>query len=474
MKEAMVTDPRTIEEGRNMYTTYRVESKSKYVRRRYSDFRWLYQRLQTERAGAIIAIIPHRRALTNDTKFSDELIAERQMHLHTFLSDVVGHVELQDAPSLTSFLTAEFGFEFDTAKAELERTKPNNGGSNDSNTDATSMNDDHYDVGESAGLTGGTPSAVSSPGAGVGRGRVREGMRNAIARAGTIMSVRRGNSDLETTEEEAEIILLLEYIEGLEGHVKGLHDDASILVKSVSNNATAIKSFGEHLFDWALTHQTKRCPEGSDRTLNMLGKVSKFSAELSNVLAQKEGQEAEKFEQVINNLKSNVRSVKVALYKRKEHQVTYTTRIKQIGARQAALGKLQRSGKTSKLANAETDLAKAEREAEGSRKDLEQVSQRIAREAERIQPILEEQLTGIIRDYASIQIKFNKKTYEAWSKLAPHLPGADGNIAENESEEDDDEEPAREETTTKPAAPTEDPPLLLDLELMEDAEEVFL
>mmetsp|Transcript_21088 Transcript_21088/g.29775 ORF Transcript_21088/g.29775 Transcript_21088/m.29775 type:complete len:486 (-) Transcript_21088:144-1601(-) len=409
-----VSDPRTIGEGRNMTTSYRVETSSKFVRRRYSDFRWLYKRLHTERPGSIIPILPHTRALTNDKKFSDELIHERQIQLGIFIAEVCDHVELADAPSLTAFLNAEMGDEFELQKKDLERTKPDtdgNGGSSDMD-----MNDDYSFSSENVGLTSGQTvgNAVSTT-------NVRQTVRNVVARAGVLMKVRTGKEELETTEEEAQILSIQEYIDALANHVKGLNHDAGVLVKSGKEISVSYHDMGQSLFGWALAHQTQHCPEGSDATVTMLSKVSKFSGELSTVLKNKTEEEVTKFEKALKELEQRVHAVKIAINTRKSHQVTYTTRIKQISSRQAALGKLQRKGQTSKLTQAEQDLVEAEREAVLARKDFEAVSQRLVREVDRVQPDLEKLLSQIINDYAKIQIEYNKKTLDAWSKLAPHL-----------------------------------------------------
>ncbi|KAK1738875.1 sorting nexin 1 [Skeletonema marinoi] len=83
-----VTDPQQIGEGRNAHTFYRIDVRpNQYadtiasVRRRYSDFRWLFQRLHEERPGAIIPIIPHTKAFQIEKRLSEELIEERRVSL---------------------------------------------------------------------------------------------------------------------------------------------------------------------------------------------------------------------------------------------------------------------------------------------------------------------------------------------------------------------------------------------------------
>eukprot|EP00536_Pseudo-nitzschia_multiseries_P001487 jgi/Psemu1/181185/e_gw1.19.193.1 len=91
-----VSDPRIEDpDTRHSYTSYLVTTKQgNAVRRRYSDFRWLYQRLQTEVPGAIIPIIPHTRTIMSSKKFNLEFIEERRRDLQEFLLAVSVHSEL--------------------------------------------------------------------------------------------------------------------------------------------------------------------------------------------------------------------------------------------------------------------------------------------------------------------------------------------------------------------------------------------
>ena len=114
-----VTEPCNEGTGRNMYTTYLVKGPNTLVRRRYSDFQWLYERLRTELPGAIIPIIPHKMtALNNKIKFDPNFIEERRSNLEHFIKEVVQHPELQRAPSMTPFMITAMGEAFDAAKQQ--------------------------------------------------------------------------------------------------------------------------------------------------------------------------------------------------------------------------------------------------------------------------------------------------------------------------------------------------------------------
>ena len=109
-----VTDPQQIGEGRNAHTFYRIDVRQgQYsdpiasVRRRYSDFQWLFQRLHAEKPGAIVPIIPHTLAVQISKRLSEELVEERRVYLEGFLRRVQVHPELEGAPSLAAFFSPD-------------------------------------------------------------------------------------------------------------------------------------------------------------------------------------------------------------------------------------------------------------------------------------------------------------------------------------------------------------------------------
>ncbi|EED91418.1 predicted protein, partial [Thalassiosira pseudonana CCMP1335] len=123
-----VSDPVIHADGMNKYTSYRVDCPADYpflqnnqspssVLRRYSDFLWLYERLQKERAGSIVPPIPEKQAVS---RFSPEFVEERRGALERFLRRVVIHPELQDTSCLQTFLRAD-DLSFQHAKSLSEK-----------------------------------------------------------------------------------------------------------------------------------------------------------------------------------------------------------------------------------------------------------------------------------------------------------------------------------------------------------------
>ena len=78
------------------------------VERRFSDFAWLQQQLVKHNRGVLVPPLPDKKiigALTGD-RFSGDFISERSRGLEKFLNRLAVHAVLQNAPQLTTFLTA--------------------------------------------------------------------------------------------------------------------------------------------------------------------------------------------------------------------------------------------------------------------------------------------------------------------------------------------------------------------------------
>ena len=74
------------------------------VLRRYSDFLWLYEKLQDERAGAIVPPLPEKQPMG---RFNPQFVEDRRRALERFLRRVAIHPELQDCSCLDTFLRAD-------------------------------------------------------------------------------------------------------------------------------------------------------------------------------------------------------------------------------------------------------------------------------------------------------------------------------------------------------------------------------
>ncbi|TYZ57211.1 hypothetical protein PybrP1_011161 [[Pythium] brassicae (nom. inval.)] len=107
-----VSTPVVVGSGYTRYTQYVISTKtnsrlfpcaSAQVKRRFSDFEWLHQRLQTRFRGTIIPPIPEKRWTGNmDATF----VEERRQALEHFINEVSNHDKLSQTLELQIMLTA--------------------------------------------------------------------------------------------------------------------------------------------------------------------------------------------------------------------------------------------------------------------------------------------------------------------------------------------------------------------------------
>ncbi|KAJ2774979.1 Sorting nexin-3 [Coemansia nantahalensis] len=99
--EIEVRNPETHGSGRKMYTDYEIVCRTSIpvfklqrssVRRRYSDFEWLHDRLERETTRVNIPPLPGK-VFTN--RFDGEVVETRREGLERFLQIVAGHPLLQ-------------------------------------------------------------------------------------------------------------------------------------------------------------------------------------------------------------------------------------------------------------------------------------------------------------------------------------------------------------------------------------------
>jgi sorting nexin-1/2 len=414
MPTASVTEPSNHGEGRNMYTTYSVTSDSHIVNRRYSDFCWLYGRLEIEFPGAIFPIIPHKRTLTNAAKFSPEIIEERRQNLDHFLKAVVAHQELARAPSMTPFMTAAMGDNFDLAKKAVEQSKPGAVINNvENNGDPTTTADEANNV--TVVMGNNSPSKSEKA-----MGAAKKGINSFFAKAVTLTKLTTGTTDLYVTENEEDISKIRDFINAVDANVKQLVTCSHALIKSTHDKSTAMHELGVPIAEWKLTYQNS-ISEGDD-LLDMMSAFVEFSGDFSTLLEKQYEEEQHKLEGALQQLTLDVKAFQNALNKRRDLQVKATTHQKQIADKQTSITKAKKAYKTPEV----TDKLLAEREVLEKKSKvvvdtLEQCSERVLREAKREQPKLQLALRDCLGAYAEIQINYGNKMQAAWSQLLPYV-----------------------------------------------------
>mmetsp|Transcript_15988 Transcript_15988/g.37024 ORF Transcript_15988/g.37024 Transcript_15988/m.37024 type:complete len:425 (-) Transcript_15988:270-1544(-) len=376
MVSITVTDPR-IEQAdtRSSFTSYLVSTKQgNAVRRRYSDFRWLYHRLQTEVPGAIVPIIPHTATFMNSKKFNIEFVEERRRDLQEFLIEIALHPELCRAPSMTPFMLLSLGKDFDDGKKKVEHEIP------------TIFADD----GSAKSETGSQPQLTSA----------RKGISNFFAKVRLTAT----SQELLTTTDENQILALNRYVAEAQGLVKTLKKGSDTLLKSISNTGDAHSEIGVPIGLWRKSYMNEPENQDNDDAKDVMAGVVRFSEEMSSLYSKKYKEQETLFGQQIHKLSNTVCAFEIALDQRKKIQVDYTQIRNNLIEKNCAIEKAEKNLKppevTEKL---NTERIELESRIEAEKQRFDEVTKRIIRDGEVCKPRLTGMLKNAFLSFAKIE-----------------------------------------------------------------------
>lgn len=401
-----VTDPVQHAEGINKYTSYRVEVRPPHpssqggidgdnhyqddifqgsvhtaVLRRYSDFAWLYERLHKERPGAVVPPIPEKKV----ARFSSSFIEDRRVNLERFLRRVAVHPELYDAPSLDTFLRAD-DLTFHTAK--------NMKGSASEMMMSMSM---------SVSYSSAHPNMNSPP------PPKKDGIKKWIAEKKTSIA-----GELVRSPDDDLFLEIERYIDGLEKQMKNVQHHASGLVKKGKEIANGLFEFG---LAFNILGQSEADALG--RALTNMGSAADHLSSLSMLYAEKE---MAQFEEPLKDYLRTIHAVKLALQKRHEMRLTYTTCLTELNTKRMNLSKFRATpGSEAKAYGAEMSLQRGEQAADIAQNEYATVSQRVLREVDRFKREKGDEIRRVILQYIDLQIAYNKEVEKVWAELLPKL-----------------------------------------------------
>ena len=402
-----VSDPRMEQpDTRYSFISYLVSTKQgNSVRHRYSDFRWLYERLQTEIPGAIVPIIPHTRTVMSSKKFNPEFIEERRRDLQEFLLSIADHPELCRAPAMTPFMLLEFGTDFDDGKKKLEQNSPTISSEVIKGSEEGRQSDSS------------NSSSRSQPLSSV---KARKGITSFFAK----MRLSAGAQELMTTQDENEVRALQDYVAEINMHAKILTKASDALLKSTLNTADAYHEIGVPIGLWSTTNTEQNENQDEDVKEMMTG-ICKFSDEMSSLLQKKHEEEEFLFVHKIHKLANTISAFEIALNQRKKFQVDFTHTHNIMFEKHAALEKAQKNLKppevTDKLNNERAEL---ESKIERKKKRFDEVTKRILRDAEKYKPQLVLMLKEAFLMLTKFQISYTTRINEACQRLMPSLEKA--------------------------------------------------
>lgn len=411
-----VSDPVQHAEGMNKYTSYRVDVRPPpppqgeegsnnhqedvfhgavhtAVLRRYSDFAWLYDRLHKERPGAIIPAIPEKKV----ARFSSSFIEDRRVNLERFLRRVAVHPELYDAPSLDTFLRAD-DLTFQTAK-----------------NIKGSANDMMMSMSLSSPYPSSNMNAPTPP--------KKDGIKKWFAETKTSIA-----RELVRSPDDDLFLEIERYIDGLEKQMKNVQQHASALVKKG-------KEIANGLFEFGLAFNILGQSE-ADALGKALMNMGSAADQLSSVSMLHAEREMAQFEEPLKDYLKTIHAVKLALQRRHEKRLTYTTYLTEVNTKRMNLAKFRATpGSEAKAYGAELSLQRGEQAAEIARNEFATVSQRVLREVDRFKREKGEEMRHVILQYINLQIAYNKEMEKVWEDLLPKLEAVQLNSSQDKTSE---------------------------------------
>jgi len=390
-----VSDPVQHSEGVNKYTSYRVDVRSpgpndlsttqafSAVLRRYSDFLWLWEKLQDERAGAIVPPLPEKKPTG---RFNPAFVEDRRRSLERFLRRVAIHPELQDCACLDTFLRAD-----DVTFQAAKHSKANVVLQQSSMMGGSMMMNPN----------GAPPQLMQKP--------KKEGFKRWFAETKTSIS-----GDLVRSPDDELFEEIQRYVHGLDTQMKNVSNQASGLVRKGKEIANGLFEFG---LAFNLLGQSE-----ADALGDSLSKVGETADRLSVLSAEHADQEAMQFEDPLVDMIRQIHAVKLALQKRHEKRLTYSTCLQEVESKQSSLAKMRAQiGMEAKAYGTEMSLRRAQETAELVREDFAATSQRVLREVDRFKRETAEDMRRTVLEYIRLQVEYNKKMEQIWASLIPQL-----------------------------------------------------
>merc|ERR1719410_1035172 len=324
-------------------------------------------------------------------------VEDRRVNLERFLRRVAVHPELSDAPCLQTFLRADDST-FHAAK-------------NSKGEDALAS---IYSV---AGASSATPSNAMPSSSGVGgaplarKGTIKQWFADTRTSIATTVM---GTADLVRSPDDDLFEEIERYISALDAQMKNVVQQASGLVRKG-------KEISNGLFEFGLAFNLLSQSEAEGLGI-ALSKVGDAADALSVLTAEQAEKEMCGFEEPLQDYIKTIHAVKIALSKRHDRRVTYTTCLNDLQTKQNNLAKLRGVfGKEDKTYQAEMSLHRSQLAADAAREEFATVSQRLLREVDRFKREKADDMRSTVMEYINLQILYNKRMEEVWEKLIPQL-----------------------------------------------------
>jgi sorting nexin-1/2 len=374
----------------NKYTSYRVNYGNEIaVLRRYSDFLWLYERLHQDRPGSIVPAIPEKQPVG---RFNAAFVEDRRVQLEKFVRRVAVHPELQDCACLQTFLRAD-DVSFQAAKQIKSEMTAHQAAM--ANHHMSMMG--HSSAHASSFLQGSSPKKETA------------GLKRWFAEAKTSMT-----GELVKSADDDLFDEIQRYVHGLDVQMKSVTQQATSLTRKSKEVANGLFEFG---LAFHLLGQSE-----ADALGTALTTVSAAADKLSVIAAEQAAAELKTLEEPLQEYLKQIHAVKLALAKRHEKLLTYSTCLSDLESKQTSLNKLRSQlGSEAKAYQTEASMHKAQEQADLARDDFATTSQRVLREVDRFKREKTDEMRKTVLQYIQLQVEYNKQMESIWSNLIPEL-----------------------------------------------------
>jgi sorting nexin-1/2 len=237
----------------------------------------------------------------------------------------------------------------------------------------------------------------------------KEGFKRWFAETKTSMT-----GDLVRSPDDELFEEIQRYVHGLDTQMKNVSTQATGLVRKGKEMANGLFEFG---LAFNLLGQSE-----ADALGDALCKLGETADRLSVLSAEHADQEAVHFEDPLVDMIKMIHSAKLALHKRHEKRLTYSTCLQEVESKHSQLSKLRTQiGMEAKAYAMEMSLKRAQDAAEVAREDFAGVSQRVLREVDRFKRETTEDMRRTVLEYIQLQVEYTKRMEEIWANLIPQL-----------------------------------------------------
>ena len=387
------------------------------VNRRYSDFVWLFDMLHKEKPGSIVPPLPEKQQ--KSSRFSESFIEDRRYHLEMFVRRVVCNPELKDTECLLVFLG---GGDNEFKKAKKDGCGARSNSTNDTDdyndlTDGVELNEHHHQHQEMGGHSL------------VGKGKEQLG----IKKQGIKKWLKERKTSIKGTmvrsPDDAIFDQVTHFIGALEAGVKRIEAEAAASVKRDKDVAASTLAFG--LGCDALAHIEDEI-NGSDgdasnssgigQTFRLIGKTSD---QVSAISSEHYERGLSSFAEPLKDHLKMVHAVKVALSKRNNRRITYSTCLNAVDSKKASLHKARINQENQKVVGVESSLSRAETAVITAKTNYEEVSARCLREIDRFRAENAVAMYATMREFARMQKEYHDKMNAAWGAVLPQIESCD-------------------------------------------------